>query len=152
MEKINLLDKDRDNYVKKEITELASRTAHKTLATWAIDCAEHVLFYFEEKYYKDNRPRKALEAGYAWVRNQISVSEARSAAFASHDAARDTEGIASAVARAAGHAAATAHVPRHAIHAANYAAITPRERIWQYKHLLKLRNRSWGLHSKNISS
>ena len=141
MEKVNLLDKDRDDYVKKEIAELASKTAHKKLAIWAIDCAEHVLSYFEEKYYKDNRPRKALEAGRLWVRDRMPVNEVRSAAFASHDAARATEGIASAVARAAGHAAATAHVSRHAVHAANYAAITPKERIWQYKHLLNLRNR-----------
>jgi hypothetical protein len=141
MEKANLLDKDRDDYVKKEIAKLAGKTAHKILATWAIDCAEHVLPYFEEKYYKDNRPRKALESGRLWVKDRMSVSEVRSAAFASHDAARVAEGVASVVARAAGHAAATAHVSRHAIHAANYAAITPRERIWQYKHLLNLRGR-----------
>jgi len=81
---------------------------------WATDCAEHVLPYFEEKYPKDNRPRKAIEAGRAWVRGEIAMREARTAAFAAHAAARDTnQAAACAAARAAGHAAATAHVADH---------------------------------------
>ena len=119
MEKV---DKKGDSDIKKEIAVLVGKMDHRTLAIWATDCAEHVLSYFEEKYPKDNRPRKAVEAGRAWVRGEISVSEARSAAFAAHAAARDAdEGMARAVARAAGHAAATAHVAGHAVHAANYA-------------------------------
>ena len=153
MEKVNFVDKKGDNDIKKEIAELTRKMDHRTLAIWAADCAEHVLSYFEEKYPKDNRPRKAVEAGRAWVRGEISVSEARSAAFAAHAAARDAdEGIARAVARAAGHAAATAHVAGHAVHAANYAAKvatyaagptdaganTAKERNWQFQHLLDL--------------
>ena len=46
-----------------------------------------------------------------------------------------------AVARSAGHVAATAHVASHAVHAANYAAkVNPKERAWQYKTLLVLKN------------
>jgi hypothetical protein len=41
---------------------------HNSLVLWATECTEHVLPYFEENYPKDNRPRKALEAGHAWVR------------------------------------------------------------------------------------
>ncbi len=137
--------KFRDN----PIAELLSRLDHKTRATWAIDCAEHVLPYFEEKHSKDNRPRKAIEAGRAWVRGEIAVSEARTAALAAHAAARDAnQESARAAARAAGHAAATAHVASHAPHAANYAvkaasyyadaAATAKERYWQYQHLLNL--------------
>lgn len=98
---------------------------HTSLVLWATDCAEHVLPYFEEKYPKDNRPRNAVEAGRAWVRGEIAMSEAR----------------------AAGHAAATAHVASHAAHPANYAvtaatdaaiptnsaAATAKERDWQYR-------------------
>ncbi len=95
---------------------------HKSLALWSADCAVHVLPYFEEKYPKDDRPRKALEAVRAWVRGEIAVGEARGAAFAAHAAARGAEDAAArAAARAAGHAAATAHVASHARHAANYA-------------------------------
>ncbi len=120
---------------------------------WATDCAEHVLPYFEEKYPKDDRPRKAIEAGRAWVRGEIAMSEARAAAIAAHAAARDTnQAAACAAARAAGHAAATAHMAGHAVHAATYAAKaatyagdpnnadtnTAKERNRQYQHLLDL--------------
>jgi len=122
---------------------------HRTLALWAADCAEHVLPYFEEKYPKDDRPRKAVEAGRAWVRDEIACGEARAAAVSAHAAARDAdEGAARAAARAAGHAAATAHMAGHARHAAAYAvtAVTyaadattaaAKERDWQYLHLPK---------------
>ena len=117
---------------------------HRSLVLWAADCAEHVLPYFEEKYPKDDRPRKAIEAGRAWVRGEIPMSEARAAAFAAHAAARDADQAAArAAARAAGHAAATAHVAGHARHAAAYAvtaataaaAVTATERDWQYRRL-----------------
>ena len=140
----------------KSMEELAGKQDHKTLAIWAADCAEHVLQYFVEKYPDDNRPRKAIEAGRAWVHGEISMSEARTAAFTSHAAARDViQAAARAAARAAGHAAATAHVAGHAVHAATYAvtaaayAVSPtdtdaaavKERDWQYKHLLDLRDK-----------
>ena len=129
-----------DGDTKKKIAELAAKTDQKALAIWAADCAERVLPYFEKKYPKDNRPRKAVEAGRAWSRGELSVSKARSAALASHAAARDAEDDAArAVARAAGHAAATAHVAGHAVHAADYAAAAvAKERNWQYRHLLAL--------------
>ena len=135
------------------------KEGHRSLMLWAADCAEHVLPYFEEKYPEDDRPRKAIEAGRAWVRGEIRVGEARAAAVAAHAAARDAdEGAARAAARAAGHAAATAHVAAHAGHAATYAvtaatyavtvatyaavptaaaAATTKERDWQYRHLPK---------------
>jgi len=123
---------------------------HRSLVLWAADCAEHVLPCFEEKYPKDDRPRKALEAGRAWVRGEIAMSEARTAAFAAHAAARDADNAAARdAARAAGHAAATAHVAGHARHAAAYAvtaatdaavptdaaAAAAIERDWQYTRL-----------------
>jgi len=137
------------------IAELLSKLDHKTLVIWATDCAGHVLPYFEEKYPKDNRPRKAIEAGRAWIRGEIAMSEARTAAFAAHAAARDANpDAARAAARAAGHAAATAHVAGHAVHAATYAAraaghtvdsidvdaAIAKERDWQYQQLLNLRD------------
>lgn len=60
---------------------------HGAWVLWAADCAEHVLPYFEGKYPDDARPRKAGEAGRAWVRGEIAMSEARVAAFAAHAAA-----------------------------------------------------------------
>jgi hypothetical protein len=105
------------------ITEMLSMLDHKAQVIWATDCAGHVLAYFADKFPTDIRPEKAIEAGRAWVRDEISTGEARKAAFASHAAAaRDTHDVvACAVARAAGHATATAHVPGHAVYAAVYA-------------------------------
>ena len=124
---------------------------HRSLVLWATECAEHVLPYFEEKYPKDDRPRNALEAGRAWARGEIAMSEARAAALAAHAAGRDADqGAPRDAARAAGHAAATAHVASHAAHAANYAvkaasfasaaiptdpAAATKERDWQYRRL-----------------
>ena len=133
----------------------------KLLVLWAADCAEHVLPYFEKEYPKDDRPRKAIEAGRAWAREKITTGEARTAALAAHAAARETDNIAArAAARSAGHAAATAHVASHAVHAANYALAAveaderrrggaehsnvkcQEEREWQCRRLPKhLRNR-----------
>jgi hypothetical protein len=115
---------------------------HKSLVLWATDCAEHVLPYFEKEYPEDYRPRKAIEAGRAWVRGEITISEVRIIAFAAHAAARNAVDMAArAVARSAGHAAATAHVVTHASHAADYAVAAAEavnitgEREWQYKRL-----------------
>lgn len=52
---------------------------HRLLVLWAADCAKHVLPYFEETYPKDTRPRNAVEAGRAWARGEIAMSEARAA-------------------------------------------------------------------------
>jgi hypothetical protein len=124
------------------IADLASRCDHKILATWAADCAERVLPYFEEKYPEDNRPRKAIEACRTWARTGVfRMADVRKTSLAAH-----------AAARAAGQAMATAHVPAHAIAAARYAATavrdaasppdagraTNREREWQYQHLIAL--------------
>jgi hypothetical protein len=122
----------------------------RSLVLWAADCAEHVLPYFEKEYPKDDRPRRAVEAGRAWARGELALSEARAAALAAHAAARDADRAAArAAARAAGHAAATAHCAGHARHAAAYAvsaasyaalpsdatATAAREREWQERHL-----------------
>ena len=99
-----------------------SEEEHKQLATWAADCATHVLAVFEKQIANDVRPRKALESIYAWIRGEMKVGEVRKSALAAHAAARETENDkAKAAARAAGHATATAHVPAHAKHAAAYA-------------------------------
>ncbi len=135
--------------------ELVSQTDHKTLAVWAIDCAERVMPYFEEKYADDKRPRQALETLQNWINTGVfKMAVIRKASLDSHAAARDVgdDNAARSAARAAGQAVATAHVPTHAIGAAIYglqaihrataaadAAVT-KEKDWQYKHLIELRN------------
>lgn len=95
---------------------------HRLLATWAADCAEHVLPLFSEQYPQDNRPRRAIEAARAWARGEVTVGEARAAGLEAHAAARDAANDAArAAARAAGQAVGTAHMADHAPHAAAYA-------------------------------
>jgi len=137
------------------IEELATRTDPRTVAIRAADCDERVLPSFEERYPGDSRPRVAIEAVRAWVQTGAgTMADIRKVALSVHAAAREAgEGTAAcSAARAAGQALATAHVPRHALAAAQYAATAVRdatdssdtdpatvtERIWQYHHLREL--------------
>jgi len=128
------------------------KSEQKILAIWAADCAGHVLPYFEKKYPKDERPRKAIVACREWVRSGVfRMADVRNSALAAHAAARVAkEEDSIAAARSAGHSVATAHVPTHAFGAAAYAikaaalhsknakvAIT-RERDWQLERLRKI--------------
>lgn len=136
----------------EEMMDLVNKTDQKILAVWAIDCAKRVLPYFEKKYPKDNRPRKALETLKTWMDTGIfKMAVIRKASLDSHAAAREVEedNPARSAARATGQAVATAHVPRHAYGSAIYAqqAIfratnsldeSKKERDWQYKHLVGL--------------
>ena len=96
-------------------------TEHRLLAVWAVDCAQHVLHLFEQTQPSDDRPRRAIEQARAWARGEIRMTQARTAAFAAHAAARETFGAAKEAARAAAHAVAVAHVAAHELGAAAYA-------------------------------
>ena len=94
---------------------------HRLLAAWAADCAEHVLHTFRLQHPDDDRPQRAIEQARAWSRGEITMTQAREAAYAAHAAARLVTGAARESARAAGHAAATAHMADHELGAAAYA-------------------------------
>ena len=94
---------------------------HRLLALWAAACAEHVLGLFEAARPEDPRPRQAIEQVRAWVRGEITMSQARVAAGHAMGAARDLRGAARHAAYAAGQAAAVAHVAAHELGAAAYA-------------------------------
>lgn len=95
---------------------------HRLLASWAADCAEHVLDLFVTACPNDDRPRHAIDTARAWARGHATVLEAREAAYAAHAAARSaSDPVAREVARAAGHAVATAHMADHELGAAGYA-------------------------------
>jgi len=94
---------------------------HRLLATWAADCAEHVLPLFEAVRPADDRPRRGIEAARAWVRGELRMMETGGAAFPANSSGRDVDGAARFVALSAGQAAAVAHVAEHALGAAAYA-------------------------------
>jgi len=93
---------------------------HHLLAVWAADCAEHVLHLFEQARPTDDRPRRAIVQARAWTRGEITMTQARTAAFAANAAAREVTGAAREAAHAAGQAAAVPHVAAHELGAAAY--------------------------------
>ncbi len=142
----------------ERLVELAKQTDQKTLALWAIDCAERVLPYFEQQFPADRRPRRAIETLQTWLATGVfRMAVIRRASLDAHAAARDVgaDSAARSAAHAAGQAVATAHVPAHALGPAIYAlqavyraadasrveAALAAERAWQYRHLLELREK-----------
>lgn len=138
--------------------DLVSQTDQKTLALWAIECAERVMPYFEKEFPNDKRPRTAIDALKTWIKSgEFKMAVIRKASLDSHAAARDNgeDSPARSAAHAAGQAVATAHVPRHAYGPAIYAqqavfrASEPakaelaavKERDWQYRRLVTLRSK-----------
>src|SRR6202040_1369097 len=90
-----ILPKDRDpRFVTIRRGGTLTDPDHQLLALWAASCAEHVLDLFESAQPEDLRPRRAIELGRAWVRGEISMTQARTAAGHAMAAARDLSGAA----------------------------------------------------------
>jgi hypothetical protein len=118
---------------------------HHLLAEWALVCAEHVLYLFEQQQPDDSRPRDVIELGRAWIRGEVRMTDAHNAAFRANAAGRGLPDPAKFAALSAGQAVAVAHVAAHDLGAAAYAiraagAAVPaddavhariREREWQ---------------------
>ena len=115
---------------------------HYQLIEWACDCARHVLHLYGRRI--DRRLIEALTVADAWRRGEASVGEARKASIRAIAVAREsTDKAAVAVARAVGHAVATAHMADHSLGSAWYALKAVRaadgsveeERKWQDRQL-----------------
>jgi hypothetical protein len=115
---------------------------HRKLMEWACRCLEYILPLCGPN--PDIRLLKALSVAQAWEKGHAGVKEARQAAVNAHAAAREADDpVITAVARAAGHAAATAHMADHALGPALYAIkairLTGRpcgeEEVWQHSQL-----------------
>jgi hypothetical protein len=100
-----------------------SEADRRIVAVWAADCAERVLGLFEAEAPEDGRPRDAIARTRAFARGELDVAQEIRRRFVGGGAARDvTAPAAAAAARAAGQAAAIAHMGAHALGAAAYAA------------------------------
>jgi hypothetical protein len=115
---------------------------HRQLIRWAVNCVEHLLPLFAEKL--DHRIYTALATAKAWELGNATVGEARKAAVGAIALANEsTDPAYIALARAAGHAVATAHMSDHALGAALYGLKVVKntggsveaEREWQNEHL-----------------
>lgn len=136
----------------EKISEIIKNATQKTLVVWAAECAERVLKNYE-RFHGNNNAKVAILAARKWLSREISMAEARKAAFAAHSSVKiSTQPEACSAARSAGQAASTVHAAGHAIHAATYAAKSvfyassdeeaannvASERNWQYERLLEL--------------
>src|SRR5438445_36467 len=75
-----ILPKDRDpRFVTIRRGGTLADSDHQLLAMWAASCAEHVLDRFESARPQDPRPRQAIAQVRAWVRGEITLSQARAA-------------------------------------------------------------------------
>jgi Imm-5 like putative immunity protein len=100
-----------------------SEADRRIVAGWAADCAERVLGLFEVEAPGDPRPREAIARTRAFARGELDVADEIRRRFADRGAAREVRAPAAvAAARAAGQAAAVAHMGAHALGAAAYAA------------------------------
>jgi len=91
---------------------------------YAVFAAEQVISIFEKKYPDDKRPRQAIEAAKAYIKdssevNRVAAHAAADAAYAAAHAAHAAD--AAYAAHAAAHAAHAADAAAHAAHAADAA-------------------------------
>jgi len=96
----------------------------RLVASWAADCAEHVLVIFHDAVPDDSRVRAAIEQTRSFAAGDLDVADAvRRRGAQAGAAAREAPTPAStAAAYAAEQAAAVAHMGAHALGAAGYAA------------------------------
>ena len=115
-----------------------TRDRHYQLMQWACDCAEHVLPLIGKRI--DPRLTRALEIAHSWTLGIASVGDTRKASVEAIAVARESSDKTTvAVARAVGHAVATAHMADHSVGPAWYAlkavqssgGSVGKERKWQ---------------------
>jgi hypothetical protein len=115
---------------------------HRQIMQWACTCAENALSLLGEK--ADDRLHNALIIAKAWIQGNATVGAARNGSAKSIAVANESSNpITVAVARAIGHAVATAHMADHSLGAALYALraaklagkSTDAERKWQNEQL-----------------
>jgi hypothetical protein len=115
---------------------------HIQLINWACDCSKNVLTLSGEK--SDERLICALSIAKDWTIGKATIGDARKASLKAIDVANESSNpISVAVARAVGHAVATAHMADHSLGAALYALEAVKnagksvdeERKWQNEQL-----------------
>jgi hypothetical protein len=119
-----------------------TKAHHRLLMKWACTCTEHVLPLSGKK--PDERLTHALSVAKDWIKGKATVGQAMKASVNAHAVAREnTNPVAITVARAVGHAVATAHMADHSLGPALYALKAVKnagksievERKWQNKQL-----------------
>ena len=123
---------------------------HKQLIKWACDCVEHILPLYGEKL--DKRLENAILIAKEWEKGKATVGEAMKASIVAHSVARESSNpISISIARAVGHAVATAHMADHSLGGLLYSlkavklagGSVDEEKEWQKKQTTKSPKRSF---------
>jgi len=103
---------------------------------FVVDCADHVLKFFENVYPRDLRPKKAIEAARLFVAGKITVKQLKAAADAACNAADSAASTkVDSSTKSASHAALAASHAAYAIGcgSAKYANWSFNHAIWATK-------------------
>ena len=68
-------------------TAISKMMNRRQRVTWAIWCAERVINIYEDSHIDDSRPRDAIKAAKAWLKNPAAANAAANAANAAANAA-----------------------------------------------------------------
>jgi len=121
---------------------MLSKEHHRELMIWACKCARHILRLYSGPFKSDLKI--ALATGIKWTKEGATVGDARKAAVRAISVANSCiNPVDTAIARAVGHAVATAHMADHALGPALYALralqtagkAPGKERDWQNSQL-----------------
>lgn len=97
-----------------------TKDQQRHLIIWAASCARHVFPLYRGE--PDQRLTNALKVAEEWAKGNSTVGDARKASLDSIAVANEvSDSISVAIARAVGHAVATAHMADHSLGGAIYA-------------------------------
>jgi hypothetical protein len=68
----------------KNYIQRLTQSAHRALALRTARRVERGLAHFERRHPQDDRPRQAIAAARAWAHGELTMTAARTAAFAAH--------------------------------------------------------------------
>jgi hypothetical protein len=121
------------------VTEKIEAWNERTSRLFAADCAERVLYLYEQEYPNDDRPRAAIQAARDFAEGRIDQAALDAARVAASAAERDAAWDAAwTAARAAAWAAARdAGVTKRPSPATDWISRWGAEREWQARRLLE---------------
>lgn len=107
---------NRNSLCLQPLLEKMRKYSHKTLALWALTCAQVPANELDRLLINDDRVNIALDLCTKWMKGQVKMPEAKKALLAVHAIAKETDDVyIRALAHAVGQACGSVHVETHAI-------------------------------------
>lgn len=109
-----LFSKDSECF--QELRFLIEWQNHRTMVLWALELSEEAVKVLEEKYPKEERPRKAIITSRLWAEGKIRMREAKRKILDCHSFAKEIESLEDiALCHAIGQGCAVVHTTGHAM-------------------------------------